>query len=155
MAQCEMCGTDSDKLVKAKIAGAELRVCGSCAELGTVLEEPETEEEDEEEESESQETVTDRTPTSVQGGRQSRSDEGEDAFDLQVEELVYDYDDRLRKAREQAGMSQEELANSVGEKTSMIQRLENGRSLPSEDVRRKLETELDIELTEAGGGRQT
>jgi putative transcription factor len=68
----------------------------------------------------------------------------------QMDELAGDYDDRLRNAREQAGLSQEDLADQLNEKASVIRKLERGDSLPSDDVREKLESHLDISLTESG-----
>jgi putative transcription factor len=70
----------------------------------------------------------------------------------EMEELAGDYDQRLRSAREQEGLSQEELADQLNEKASVIRKLERGDSLPSDDVREKLENHLGISLTESGGG---
>jgi putative transcription factor len=69
-----------------------------------------------------------------------------------LDEVVQDYDDRIRQAREAAGLSQEELANQLNEKASLIRKLEQGATLPSDDVQRKIEGALDIDLTAAGGG---
>lgn len=68
----------------------------------------------------------------------------------EMEELASDYDERLRKAREQEGLSQEALADALNEKASVIRKLERGDSLPSDDVREKLESHLGISLTESG-----
>jgi putative transcription factor len=68
-----------------------------------------------------------------------------------MEELAQDYDDLIRDAREQAGLSQEDLAKSLNLKASLIRKLEHGDTLPSDDVQRKIERKLDIDLS-AGGG---
>jgi putative transcription factor len=68
-----------------------------------------------------------------------------------IEELAQDYDERIRSARESAGMSQEDLASQLNEKASLIRKLEHGDTLPSDDLQRKLERALDIDLS-AGGG---
>lgn len=68
----------------------------------------------------------------------------------EMDELVQDYDDRIRSARESKGYSQEELAKSLNEKASLIRKLEHGNSLPSDEMQRKLERALDISLS-AGG----
>ena len=68
-----------------------------------------------------------------------------------MEELATDYDQRLREAREGRGLSQEELARELNEKASLIRKLERGDVLPSDDVQRKLERELDISLSEGAG----
>jgi putative transcription factor len=65
-----------------------------------------------------------------------------------MEEIATDYDERIRNARESRGLSQEELADTLNEKTSLIRKLERGETLPSDSVQRKLERELDISLAE-------
>ena len=67
-----------------------------------------------------------------------------------MDEIVQDYDDRIRSARENTEMSQEDLANELNEKASLIRKLERGDMLPSDEVQEKLEDELGITLT-AGG----
>ncbi|GAB3024993.1 hypothetical protein GCM10025298_11000 [Natronobiforma cellulositropha] len=68
-----------------------------------------------------------------------------------MDEIVTDYDDRIRRAREQEGLSQSELANELNEKASLIRKLERGETLPSDRVQSKLERYLDISLTGEGG----
>ena len=72
-----------------------------------------------------------------------------------VEELATDYDERIRDAREAAGLSQEDLAKELNEKASLIRKLERGDMLPSDTVQTKLERELDVSLAGAGGGDQS
>jgi putative transcription factor len=67
-----------------------------------------------------------------------------------MEEIATDYDQRIRNAREQAGLSQEDLAKDLNEKASLIRKLEHGDTLPSDSVQKKLERKLDIDLS-AGG----
>ena len=68
----------------------------------------------------------------------------------EMDEVVTDYDDRIRTARESEGLTQEELANQLNEKASLIRKLERGDVLPSDKVQRKLEKALDITLSEGG-----
>jgi len=65
-----------------------------------------------------------------------------------MDEIATDYDDRIRNARESRGLSQEELADQLNEKASLIRKLERGDTLPTDDIQRKLESELDITLVE-------
>jgi putative transcription factor len=65
-----------------------------------------------------------------------------------MDEIATDYDDRIRTARESRGLSQEELADQLNEKASLIRKLERGDTLPTDDIQRKLESELDISLVE-------
>ncbi|ELZ85918.1 XRE family transcriptional regulator [Haloferax elongans ATCC BAA-1513] len=65
-----------------------------------------------------------------------------------MDEIAADYDARIRDARESRGMSQEDLAQSLNEKASLIRKLERGDILPPDSVREKLERNLDISLVE-------
>ena len=65
----------------------------------------------------------------------------------EMDELVQDYDARIREAREDRGLSQEDLAKQLNEKASLIRKLEHGDILPSDDVQRKLERALDVDLS--------
>jgi putative transcription factor len=133
-----------------KVEGAELDVCDECADFGTEVKQ------------DSSSTTSTKYSTSSSGssgssggssgggsGGSSGGRSRRDMFD-QMEELVSDYDDRIRDAREGAGLSQEELADELKEKASVIRKVERGDSLPSDDVREKLERELGISLTESG-----
>jgi putative transcription factor len=73
----------------------------------------------------------------------------------EMDELAQDYDDRIRSGRESQGLSQEELARQLNEKASLIRKLERGDTLPSDDVQRKLERALDIDLSAGGTTEDT
>jgi len=73
----------------------------------------------------------------------------------EMDELAQDYDDLIRSARESAGLSQTDLAKQLNEKASLIRKLEHGNTLPSDDLQRKLERELDIELSAGGSTEDT
>ncbi|MUV61695.1 multiprotein bridging factor aMBF1 [Halobacterium sp. CBA1126] len=150
MAQCEMCGKEVSSPKTVKVEGAEIDVCDDCADFGTEVK------------TDSSSTTSTKYSTSSSssssGGSGSGSSSGgssggrrrRDMFD-EMEELAGDYDDRIRNARESEGLSQEELADDLNEKASVIRKLERGDSLPSDDVREKLEKKLGITLTESGG----
>jgi len=149
MVQCEMCGTEISTPNRIKVEGAELDVCDACREFGTEVR---------------TDTGTSSTSTKYStGSSSSRSSAGgsssaggtaassgggrrRDMFD-DIEELASDYDDRIRDAREAAGLTQEELAGQLNEKASLIRKLERGDTLPSDDVQQKLERSLEIDLT--------
>ncbi|GAA0201121.1 hypothetical protein GCM10009000_014090 [Halobacterium noricense] len=69
-----------------------------------------------------------------------------------MDEIVQDYDDRIRDARESSGLSQEDLAKDLNEKASLIRKLERGDMLPSDRVQKKLEKKLEISLTAGSAG---
>jgi putative transcription factor len=68
-----------------------------------------------------------------------------------MDEIAAEYDQIIREAREGRGLSQQELANELNEKTSLIRKLERADILPSDNVRKKLERELEISLVEGEG----
>ncbi|NWF94729.1 MAG: TIGR00270 family protein [Candidatus Thorarchaeota archaeon] len=65
--------------------------------------------------------------------------------------LVEDYAQLIRAARQRKGLSQEDLAQKVGERISTLQAIESGRIKPTGRVTRGLERELGISLLEPVG----
>lgn len=65
-----------------------------------------------------------------------------------AEDLVLDYPDRIRSAREKRNISQKELARSLNEKWSIINKLEAGDIRPTDSLVLKLERALNIKLRE-------
>ncbi len=66
-------------------------------------------------------------------------------------ELIEDYAKAIRNARQKRNMSQEELAQKIGERISTLQSIESGRLKPTGKTIRGLERELEISLLEAVG----
>ncbi len=154
MVQCEMCGTETATPKTVKVEGAELQVCSDCADFGT---EVQTSESSDTSTKYSTETTGTASGSSGQSGSTaqsststtSRSRSRRDMFET-MDEIATDYDQRIRQAREAAGLSQADLADQLNEKASFIRKLERGESLPNDTIRRKLERALDIELVEGG-----
>ena len=146
-----MCGSEQSSLTTVKVEGAELQLCDDCKEFGTEVR------------TESSSSGSTKYSTSSSGGSSGSggspgsgaggsggggsSRRRRDMFD-DMDEIVADYDQRIRKARESRGLSQEDLAKELNEKASLIRKLERGDMLPSDDVQSKLETELEISLIE-------
>lgn len=61
-------------------------------------------------------------------------------------EILPDYDKRIRKARVSRGFSRKELAGNLQVKESVLAKVESGRMLPDDKLARKLEKSLDIRL---------
>lgn len=61
-------------------------------------------------------------------------------------DIVEDYAERIRRAREELGLTRELLAREVGEKVSVIRRIEEGKLVPTLELARKLERILGIKL---------
>ncbi|MFB6299369.1 MAG: multiprotein bridging factor aMBF1 [Halobacteriales archaeon] len=150
MVQCEMCGVEIDAPKTVKIEGAELQVCGDCADFGTEVETGSSEETTSTKYSTSSSSSSTSSASGDTSGGGGGSRSRRDLFD-EMEEIVPDFGDRIREGREDAGHSQAELADQLNEKTSLIRKLERGEHLPNDTVRRKLERALDITLVEGGG----
>jgi len=150
MVQCEMCGTDVGDPNRVKIEGAELDVCDDCTEFGTEVRTQDAASSTSTKystSSSSGSSGSSSSSTSSGSGGSSSSSGGSrrDMFD-EMDELAQDYHERIRNAREDTGMSQSDLASKLNEKASLIQKLEGGDTLPSDDVQTKLERTLDIDL---------
>ncbi|MFB6183807.1 MAG: multiprotein bridging factor aMBF1 [Haloarculaceae archaeon] len=159
MVQCEMCGTETNSPNRIKVEGAELDVCDDCTEFGT-----EVTTADSSSTTSTKYSTSSSSSSSSSSGRSGSSGGGggsggssgrrRDMFD-EMDEVAQDYDERIRSAREAAGLSQEDLARQLNEKASLIRKLEHGDVLPSDDVQRKLERELDIDLSEGATTEET
>ncbi len=154
MPQCEMCGAEQASLTTSKVEGAELELCSSCTDFGTeVREEPSSAGGSKYSTgsssggSSSSSSESSSGTSSSSGGSSSGSPRRNDMFD-DMDEIATDYDDRIRNARESRDLSQEELADQLNEKASLIRKLERGDTLPTDDVKRKLEREFDLSLVE-------
>ena len=150
--QCEMCGAETDNPTTIQTEGTQLEVCSNCTEFGTVLHDEERKKSKKPSGSGSSSSgggggTTKQSPPSSGGGP------SHDPLD-ELGTLAPDYDQRVRNARENAGMKQEELADELNEKLSLIRKIERGEMRPSEDVRRKLESALGVSLTEEVGGEE-
>ena len=66
-------------------------------------------------------------------------------------ELIEDYSKIIRSARQKKNMSQDELAQRVGESISTLKSIESGRQKPTEKTIRGLERELEVSLLEPLG----
>ena len=148
MVQCEMCGAETASPTTVKIEGAELDVCDDCTDFGTEVEQQSTGSASTKYSTGSSSGTTSESSSAGDSGSAGGS-RRRDMFD-DMDEVVQDYDERIRTAREAAGLSQKELAQELNEKASLIRKLERGASLPSDSVQSKLERKLDITLTEGG-----
>jgi len=152
-----MCGASESSLTTTKVEGAELDLCENCKGFGTAVKTQQSSS------SSSKYSTSSSSGTSSSGGSSGSSGGGgssgstrrkKDMFD-DMDELAADYDDRIRNGRESINLTQEELANQLNEKASLIRKLERGDILPSDDVMTKLEKKLEITLTEGADVEDT
>ena len=117
---CEVCGTDNSRII-AIVDGVKMRVCENCAKFGKVVE------------VEKEKSV---------GKKQLPGK-------IEVEEeVVEDYAERIKLARQKKGLSTTELAKLVAEKESFLKKVESGDIPPTDKLADKLEKALAIKLYE-------
>jgi putative transcription factor len=141
--QCEMCGETIRGMPKlVRVEGAELQVCNRCEKFGTEVQQPKR--------------ADVRRPAAGTGtaGRAATPPPAtayrkRDMFDYMEGEIVEDYSERIRHAREAKGLSQKDLAMQMKERELLIKKIEKGELIPEEAVRKKLEKVLGIRLLES------
>ena len=123
--ECEICGSESGKLVQIFLEGARVMACQFCAEMGqTVKQKP---------------PALERSSVSFYE-RTKRLEEGD--------AVVEDFGSLVRKAREKRGLTREELAKKIFEKASVVHRIEAGNYVPDDKTIGKLEQSLGLKLRE-------
>lgn len=131
--QCEICGVDiKGNPVRVTVEGTILDVCGKCAHYGKPQDK--------------------WTPVSRKIAPTERvlvtSRPKRDVFDKLEDEIIADYSQVIKKARESQGLTIEELASKMMEKAALIRKIEREELIPEDTVRKKLESALNIKLTE-------
>ena len=117
---CELCGRPAQELFRVVIEGAVLRVCSRCKISGKPLPE--------------RRVAPRRRPVPLR-------EPPELSWEIDPE-----YPRLVREARERAGLTREELARLIGEKESVVRRIERGELKPSLALARKLEHALKVEI---------
>lgn len=148
---CELCGTDSDSLTDATIAGASLSVCRECAphdDRGAA--------------SKRSDTTTRNTGRKAAQHAAKMADAATNDPDYWVEHgteyeedqlpyLISGYGDIVRSARQEAGYTLEELAEELAIPVEDLDAVEQRRATRAGvggSVITALEEELEIRLTE-------
>jgi putative transcription factor len=134
---CEMCGKDVTFLRKVTIEGVLLDVCSECAKFGIESK---------------KEVPKEQAPKPIIAQRlEVREKRGRprDVLEkFEKEDLVEDYAQMIRSARERSGMSQKELAMKINERVTILSKIEAAQMRPDEKVIAKLQKELGIVLKE-------
>jgi putative transcription factor len=79
--------------------------------------------------------------------RQRRHRE-KDVYQKMDREIISNWGEVIKDARNKKGITREKLGFNIGERTVTISKIENGELRPSDDVAKKLEKELSITLFE-------
>lgn len=131
MVQCEVCGRRIfGKPLKAVIEGAKLMVCGECAKLGLIYWET---------------RVPQRRRRTVKPPPRSSKRKPPSKITVTLE-LVDDFGSRVRQGREKMRLSHEDLGRRIGEKVSVLRKIESGKMVPDHRLSNKLEHSLQVKL---------
>jgi putative transcription factor len=137
---CELCGTLLSKKGRlVQIEGAKpMKVCDKCAKLGAEIRDPRSINA-----GFGKTTVVRKGSVTQASAPISRK---RDMFDYMEGDIVEDFSKRIAAARQAKGFSQKDLAFVLKMQEGDIKKLERGEREPTETERKKLETELDINL---------
>jgi len=137
---CELCGKNVPRLHRVVIEGVILNVCDDCAKFGRELKKNEVPKD-----------VKYLPPEVVRERLERRQRRKYKDID-EEEVLVEDYAEKIRKARVELGMTQDELAKKILEKKTVISKIERGEMRPDDKLIKKLEKTLHIALKEKVSG---
>lgn len=137
--RCEICGKKIQGTPKhILVEGAELVACKICAKFGS-------------------ETPTTSIPSGISTKRmlkipkktvQKRTKYISKTIMFEEDyELIENFGEKVKKAREKLGWKQEDLAREIKEKESIISKIETMEITPPPNIIRKLEKVLNIKLT--------
>jgi ribosome-binding protein aMBF1 (putative translation factor) len=146
---CELCGTASDSLRTADVAGAELTVCPDCASSHD--ESPDADRESDQERKKRAAKNTARALDKATGDSTHWEENGTDYERDRLPYLVSDYGERVVRARQDAGLQREELGEELGVDEADLLAVEQGRATQANvggSVVAALEDYLDVELTD-------
>lgn len=132
---CELCGNEMSRPKEVMVEGSKLKVCQECAKYGKEV-------------FSSQGEDTSRTEIMNRINRERKRRESRSVYGGGNKELAFDYPSKIKSARLENDLNQEELSDMINEKKSVVTKLEKGDLHPSDKLREKIEHALDIELME-------
>ncbi len=124
--KCELCGNSSDEFYEVEIEGAKMIVCDVCSKYGKIIKRIDTDNQS-----------NDLSPKINSG-----------LLDIGDWELRSDYPEIIKKAMSSKSISINELSMKSGVEIVELQKILNGKIIPTEEVAHKLEKILRIKLFE-------
>ncbi len=137
---CEICGSEIKREIHLiRVNSSELRVCKSCAKYGEVKKVLEKNQ---------LAHSAARSPASSPQISPSDDKKTTKIYEQMLQDLNKEEDEdfgrRVKEARERKGWKQEELAQKIHEKQSIIRKIETGDIIPTKELREKLQRVLNI-----------
>ncbi|MBI4142034.1 TIGR00270 family protein [Candidatus Woesearchaeota archaeon] len=119
---CELCGKNN-AVLEALIEGTSMKVCSYCKKFGRVVG-----------------RIAEETPKIIPKKSVAQV--------VQSEFIVSDYGKRIKSVRERLGKTQDEFAQLLSEKVSVLRKMEVGEFEPPLETAKKIERVLKIKLVE-------
>jgi ribosome-binding protein aMBF1 (putative translation factor) len=152
---CELCGTESESLREANVAGAQLQVCPDCAPHDDNAHKDEKKRTGGDGDGDrTREAVSNAAKASPAWNDDSEhwEEEGTNYDDDQLPYLVSGYGGELQSARQDAGLQRSELAEELDADESDLLAIEQGRATQAGvggSLVRAIEQRLDVTLVES------
>lgn len=119
-----MCGKSQEKMFTTRLEGVTMKVCNDCAKYGEILKKPEK-------------------TKPIFKKKFKKEKEVKPVFEERIND---EFSKILKRARENKGLTQEELSAQINEKQSLIHNIERGHQKPSLILAKKLEKFLGIKI---------
>lgn len=148
---CELCGSASDSLRTASVAGADLTVCPDCASHDESPDAEETTDSTVERKKRAAQNTAKQFDAATRGDSSHWEKDGTNYESDRLPYLVSDYGERVVRARQDAGLQREELAEELDIDGSDLLAVEQGRATQANvggSVVAALEEYLDVELSD-------
>ena len=155
---CELCGKETGGLRRANVAGADLLVCADCAPHGENRHRDRKNERSggnrDASDPNRKKRAAQRTAKMYDQGKGDSKHWEEEGTNYEKDRLPYlvsDYGDRVADARQDAGLTREELSAGLGIEESDLLAVEQGRATRAGvggSVIGKLEDRLGVELAD-------
>jgi len=130
--ECELCGREC-QCRPAVLDGVKMMLCPNCLNKHGKAAKPISS------------TTSSKDPVILNRIKKPKE---KDVYTGMDKELVSNYAEIIKNARQKKDLTREKLGFLIGERTVTISKIENGDLKPSDKVAKKLEKELDIKLFE-------
>lgn len=137
---CEMCGNNVPRTRRMTVQGAVMNLCDNCAKFGDGYKAPS-----------SGDRVAAPTRDVIESRleRRERRMQTKDIYaNTTSVQLIGDYGEVIREAREKKGMDIDDFGQSIGVKKITLLKVESGKLVPDDRLIATLEKALDIKLKE-------
>lgn len=131
--ECQICGSIIwGKGQRVILEGARITVCHNCAQHGTKIQQPPSH-------------TYGKKPIQKKPYTASKTQKPKSTT-IEELEIVSDYARRVRNARNNLGLNQDQFAQKLNEKPSLIRRIETGKAEPTIKLAKKIQNLYKIQL---------